>query len=106
MIFNATENRQTNIYFDGRYIGEFQLLKREEENSLHFGCFSIFHQYQNRGFGKQFMLSLIKQLKENGYSSLYLNCLINNDYANRLYISVGFTVEKNNEFNYLYKINL
>lgn len=46
--------------------------------------------YRNRGFGEQLMLNLLKWGKENGAKYSYLQVMLNNVHALRLYSKLGF----------------
>lgn len=46
--------------------------------------------YRNRGFGEQLMLNLLKWGKENGAEYAYLQVMLNNGPALRLYSKLGF----------------
>ena len=46
--------------------------------------------YRNRGFGEQLMLNLLKWGKDNGAEHAYLQVMLNNDPALRLYSKLGF----------------
>ena len=56
------------------------------------GIFDIvrYLQYRNRGFGEELILNLLKWGKENGAKYSYLQVMLNNAPALRLYSKLGF----------------
>lgn len=46
--------------------------------------------YRNQGFGEQLVLNLLKWGKENGAKHAYLQVMLNNQPASRLYRKLGF----------------
>jgi ribosomal protein S18 acetylase RimI-like enzyme len=61
---------------------------------------SLFKENRNKGIGRTLMKSILKNLKEHGYSKVSLSVSKNN-YAFRLYKDLGFMVIEEREDDYL-----
>ena len=84
--FGVSEKLKRDIFLGETVIGTFYI---EPDKSyptyMEFSCFFIYEDFQNKGYGKQFMLKMIESLKH-----ITLNCANNNTIALKLYHSVGF----------------
>lgn len=66
---------------------------------------SLFKEYRGRGYGTMLMKSMIKYMKDKGYSSASLS--VNKDnYAARMYQKLGFGIVQENDEDYLMLLKL
>lgn len=75
-----------------------------DDNTPEFAI-SLYKQYRNQGIGKQLMLAMIDYLKTKGYDQTSLSVQKEN-YAVKLYKSVGFEIIKENEEDYIMLLKL
>ncbi|MFX1277990.1 MAG: GNAT family N-acetyltransferase [Promethearchaeota archaeon] len=72
---------------------------REEEDHFFFSLIEILPQFQNQGIGTTLIKELLKKAKEE-QKDVYLQVLISNEKAQRLYERLGFKVKEKTETHY------
>lgn len=76
------------VKYDKKVIGIFSL--KYEKNKVYLFDFSVNNSYRGRGFGTIILKQILYELKEFGYSKLFLYALKDNKRAIKLYEKIGF----------------
>ncbi|XMB86631.1 GNAT family N-acetyltransferase [Mycoplasmatota bacterium WC44] len=88
-------------YLNDQIIG--CVLASIEDGKATIGDLAVKKEYRKRGFGRELLYYIIKDVKELGVDEMHLSVYIDNENALSLYESCGFTVKNALEF---YKFNL
>lgn len=79
------------IYADGVLVGFLMFGFYEKKHYYTLWKFLIDRRFQNRGYGRQALRLGIKLMKEEFHmSELYTGCILGNEAARHLYLSLGF----------------
>lgn len=85
------------IHVEGKLIGFFMLL--EKDSGLYLGELHIDKTFRNLGYGSQALYKIKKMASEMGYSTIRVGAFKTSP-AYRLYLSVGFTLEREAQYTY------
>jgi len=84
-------NNKFFVFYKDTRIGSFNFYTFTFDiNAVYFHSFNIYKKYRNRGLGKISMSAILLYLKNSGKTKIYLQLLLENTPAFKIYTKLGF----------------